>query len=180
MRVSVRGFTLPWQLVELHEPGPVYFPASVCEMADDLFGDAWGAAAHTPPARAAKHAIAVPAQNATTRQKGRQISSRDISDFEHIRSVRLREVRILSGSGSARGVSREAPRPIGLLILPVLPEVNALRVVSMMLSVENAHEFAGHAPPEFVPSRETLFLKEPLPERLKGDASRACLGTTAG
>src|SRR5216683_2957333 len=28
MRLSARGFTLPWQLVELQEPGPVYFPAS--------------------------------------------------------------------------------------------------------------------------------------------------------
>jgi hypothetical protein len=28
MRLSERGFTLPWQLVELQEPGPVYFPAS--------------------------------------------------------------------------------------------------------------------------------------------------------
>src|SRR5229473_1826488 len=28
MRLSARGVTLPWQLVELQEPGPVYFPAS--------------------------------------------------------------------------------------------------------------------------------------------------------
>src|SRR5216683_3040817 len=28
MRLSARGFTLPWQLVELQDPGPVYFPAS--------------------------------------------------------------------------------------------------------------------------------------------------------
>src|ERR1700682_1746791 len=28
MRLSARGFTLPWQLVELQEPGPVYLPAS--------------------------------------------------------------------------------------------------------------------------------------------------------
>src|SRR5271163_1685799 len=25
---SVRGVTLPWQLVDAHEPGPVYFPAA--------------------------------------------------------------------------------------------------------------------------------------------------------
>ena len=36
MRLSARGFTLPWQLVELQEPGPVYLPAS-----------AGGFAAHT-------------------------------------------------------------------------------------------------------------------------------------
>jgi hypothetical protein len=28
MRLSARGFTLPWQLVELQEPGPVYLLAS--------------------------------------------------------------------------------------------------------------------------------------------------------
>jgi hypothetical protein len=28
MRLSARGFTLPWQLVELQEPGPVYLAAS--------------------------------------------------------------------------------------------------------------------------------------------------------
>src|ERR1700730_11279098 len=28
MRLSARGFTLPWQLVELHEPGPVYLLVS--------------------------------------------------------------------------------------------------------------------------------------------------------
>ena len=28
MRLSARDFTLPWQLVELQEPGPVYLPAS--------------------------------------------------------------------------------------------------------------------------------------------------------
>src|SRR6266853_1560545 len=29
MRLSARGLTLPWQLVELQEPGPVYLLASV-------------------------------------------------------------------------------------------------------------------------------------------------------
>src|SRR5258708_9086590 len=28
MRLSARGFTRPWQLVELQEPGPVYLEAS--------------------------------------------------------------------------------------------------------------------------------------------------------
>jgi hypothetical protein len=33
MRLSVRGFTLPWQLVELQEPGPVYLLVSAGGMA---------------------------------------------------------------------------------------------------------------------------------------------------
>src|SRR5260370_41127093 len=43
MRLSERGFTLPWQLVELQEPGPVYLLAS-----------AGGFAAHTGLSEAKK------------------------------------------------------------------------------------------------------------------------------
>src|ERR1700733_11149219 len=39
MRLSARGFTLPWQLVELQEPGPVYLLASAGGSAQRATGD---------------------------------------------------------------------------------------------------------------------------------------------
>jgi len=41
MRLSARGLTLPWQLVELQEPGPVYLEESAGGfLARDEFGNA--------------------------------------------------------------------------------------------------------------------------------------------
>jgi hypothetical protein len=34
MRLSATGFTLPWQLVAAHEPGPIYFCGSPLDFAD--------------------------------------------------------------------------------------------------------------------------------------------------
>jgi hypothetical protein len=34
MRLSATGFTLPWQLVAAHEPGPMYFCGSAVDFAD--------------------------------------------------------------------------------------------------------------------------------------------------
>jgi hypothetical protein len=34
MRLSATGFTLPWQLVAAHEPGPIYFCGSLVDFAD--------------------------------------------------------------------------------------------------------------------------------------------------
>src|SRR5579864_5143572 len=40
MRLSARGLTLPWQLVELQEPGPVYLLVSAGAAAADATGSA--------------------------------------------------------------------------------------------------------------------------------------------
>jgi hypothetical protein len=61
MRLSVRGFTLPWQLVELQEPGPVY-----------LLVSAGGLAARTGFVQAAKK---VPSKNTAHRSVKRFASS---------------------------------------------------------------------------------------------------------
>jgi len=58
MRLSARGFTLPWQLVELQEPGPVYLLVSAGEFAGA------GSAARTAKGAAKKIA---PAQMAAYR-----------------------------------------------------------------------------------------------------------------
>src|SRR5580692_3018497 len=66
MRLSARGFTLPWQLVELHEPGPVY-----------LLVSAGGLAAESgPPARLTDVQKIAPSQTTAHRSVQRLASGR--------------------------------------------------------------------------------------------------------
>jgi len=75
MRVSARGFTLPWQLVAAQPPGPTYFPASVGApsagaAAEDGEGDPVAATANDARAANSK-GKATPAQPAKADQPDR-------------------------------------------------------------------------------------------------------------
>ncbi len=106
MRLSARGFTLPWQLVELQEPGPVYLLASAG-------GLAGGFAARAGFMEATKIA---PSQTAAQRSVQRLASG---------------PILILFDSDAAR-LFRAAVQPARarIFILPVRIEVNQSKIAN--------------------------------------------------